>query len=137
MPWYIWLVLGLMLMTYEIFVPGFVIFWFGVAALCVMVLALLKFPVWFQLLSFAIFSLVFTLLSRKFFKKVVSLPEKVSGPERLIGKSVYVITPLKDRPNYYIVKTENDEWLAYSTQNLAEGEIRKVVDVKGNYLIIE
>ncbi|MEO0198358.1 MAG: NfeD family protein [candidate division WOR-3 bacterium] len=137
MPWYIWLVLGLMLMTYEIFVPGFVIFWFGVAALCVMVLALLKFPVWFQLLSFAIFSLVFTLLSRKFFKKVVGLPEKVSGPERLIGKSVYVITPLKDRPNYYIVKTENDEWLAYSTQNLAKGEIRKVVDVKGNYLIIE
>lgn len=137
MPWYIWLIIGLILMTYEIFVPGFVIFWFGVAALCVMVLALLKFPVWIQLFSFAIFSLIFTLLSRKFFKKVVSAPEKVSGPERLIGKSVYVITPLKDRPNYYIVRTENDEWLAYSTQSLNGGEIRKVVEVKGNYLIIE
>ncbi|MGB9824233.1 MAG: NfeD family protein [Candidatus Hydrothermia bacterium] len=102
-----------------------------------MFLAILKVPIWLQLLSYAIFSLVFTILSRKFFKSLVKTPEKVTGPERLIEKTVLIIAPLKERPNYYIVKAEDDEWLAYSTKPLKEGDLAQVKGVRGNYLVIE
>ncbi|MGB1808633.1 MAG: NfeD family protein, partial [Porticoccaceae bacterium] len=64
-----WLVLGLVLIVAEIFIPSFTILWFGLGALVVGVAALLfEIPFSIQVLIWTVFSVLFTVLWFKLVK---------------------------------------------------------------------
>jgi membrane protein implicated in regulation of membrane protease activity len=67
MSWWVWFVLGFLLLGGEVVTPGsFYLFFFGLGAVCVGLLGLvgLEGPVWGQWLLFTLFSLLFLVLVR-------------------------------------------------------------------------
>lgn len=68
MPWWLWLLLGLILASLELATAGgFYLIFFGVAALLIGVLSAMGFggPVWVEWAGFAIFSVVLVLAFRR------------------------------------------------------------------------
>jgi membrane protein implicated in regulation of membrane protease activity len=94
-----WIVLGLILLVLEVLMPGIFLIWFGAAALVTGIFALLLLDIagfgWqSQLLLFLILSVVFPLVSRKFFgssKREVDEPLLNRRGEQLIGQRAFLI----------------------------------------------
>ena len=82
-----WLVLGVVLVVAEIFIPSFTILWFGLGALVVGVVALLvDIPFSLQVLLWTVFSVVFTVLWFKLVKpRMVDSSNSQGARESAIG----------------------------------------------------
>ena len=64
-----WLVLGMLLVVAEIFIPSFTIFWFGLGALVVgLIMLALKLSFTAQILIWTVSSVLFTVLWFQYFK---------------------------------------------------------------------
>ena len=141
--WY-WLVLGMLLIIAEIFIPSFTVFWFGLGALIVaLILWLLPdMAVSWQLFVWAIASIVFTLLWFKFFKPLMTDRTKAGiSKEAVLGESGQVIKiPQQDRRGIVRFATPllgADEWPFICQQAVASGDRVFVKEVSGNTLIVE
>lgn len=141
--WY-WLVLGMLLIIAEIFIPSFTIFWFGLGALIVALMLWLLPDTSFswQLFVWAIASIVFTFLWFKFFKPLMTDRTKAGiSREAVLGESGQVIKiPQDDRRGIVRFATPllgDDEWPFICRQEVAAGDRVIVRDVSGNTLIVE
>ena len=98
-PW-TWWVLGLLLLTVEVFLPGFFFLWFGVAALIIGTSALLfNWPWQFQIVGFAVVSVIAALVGRRFggaADKPSSDPHLNLRGERLVGRSFVLDEPIME-----------------------------------------
>jgi membrane protein implicated in regulation of membrane protease activity len=141
--WY-WLVLGMLLIIAEIFIPSFTVFWFGLGAIIVaLILWLLPdMAVSWQLFIWAIASIVFTFLWFKFFKPLMTDRTKAGiSREAVLGESGQVIKiPQEDRRGIVRFATPllgADEWPFICGQAVVSGDRVFVKDVSGNTLIVE
>lgn len=138
MPWYIWLVLGIVLCTAEIFIPGFVILWFGISAIFVAFLALIGLNKIFQWIIFIISSFVLILLTRRLAEKLTKTRDEHVGPESLIGKEAIVIEEIDPIEGKYLVKVNGTEWVGrVLSKKPSKGERLHIREVRGNTLILE
>ena len=134
MAWWLWMALGLGLLAAEIVTPGgFYVFFLGLAALLVGVLAGLGAggPVWFQWFLFSALSVTAVLALRE--PLVRRLATRRAGPvDSLVGE---IAVPLDDLPPGAIGKAElrGSAWTARNvdTRTLARGERSRVVEVEG------
>ena len=71
-PVWIWMYVGAFLMLAELISPGFVVFFFGLAAATVSLLKWIfpSLPLWGQLAAFSILSILYLLVLRKYIKSV-------------------------------------------------------------------
>ena len=96
-----WLILGLLLIIAELFIPSFTIFWFGLGALLVGVLLLLipSLPLTGQLLLFALASILFTYLWFRYLRPLMSDRTKAGlSREAALGETGQVIqVPVEGR----------------------------------------
>lgn len=134
MAWWIWLLLGLLLMLGELVTPGgFYIFFFGIGALIVGVLAgfNLAGPAWFQ---FILFSLVSVLALWLFREKLLELTRSRTTHvvDSLIGETAITLDEIAANG---IGKAEarGTSWTAHNLgdQALARGARCKVERVEG------
>jgi len=91
MPWWVWFVLGFLLLGGEVLTPGgFYLLFFGFGALCVGLLGLvgLAGPLWGQWFLFTLFSVLFLVLVRPRFLGRLRTPEGVE--DTLVGESALV-----------------------------------------------
>lgn len=138
-----WLVFGMLLIVSEIFVPSFIMVWFGLGA--IIVGSLLKFvdiSLTYQLLIWAISSVTFIILWFKFVRPLaVDRTKAGMGKESIINETGMVIkTPAngqRGKMRFSTPKLGNDEWLILSEQDLSDGDRVRVVGVSGNSLIVE
>lgn len=138
-----WLVLGILLIVSEIFVPSFIMVWFGLGALIVG--GLLKFTdigLTYQLLIWAVSSIVFILLWFKFVRPLAVDRTKAGlGKESIINETGMVIkvpaNGQRGKMRFSTPKLGNDEWLILSEQELADGDRVRVISVSGNSLVVE
>lgn len=138
MPWYIWLVLGIVLCTAEIFIPGFVILWFGISAIFVSLLALIGLNRIFQWIIFIILSFVLILLTRRLAEKLTKTRDEHVGPESLIGKEAIVIEEIDPIEGKYLVKVNGTEWVGKAlSKKPSKGERLHISEVRGNTLLLE
>ena len=89
-----WLVLGMVLMLAEIFIPSFTIFWFGLGAIVTACLLWLMpdMDLTWQLLIWALASTVFSILWFKFFKPLMVDRTKAGiSREAIVGESGLVV----------------------------------------------
>lgn len=130
---WIWLYIGGFLMLAELLAPGFVVFFFGLAAATVGLFILFlpeSFhlgPAW-QLALFSFFSILYLVTLRRYVKSVFlgdTADAKTLGGEYVgrLGRVVAAIRP--DVPGRVIVG--DSEWTASATQAIAEGTEVKVV----------
>jgi len=126
--WY-WLVLGMLLIIAEIFIPSFTVFWFGLGAIIVALIVWLlpDMALSWQLFNWAIASIVFTFLWFKFFKPLMTDRTKAGiSREAAIGESGQVIRiPEEGRRGIVRFATPllgADEWPFICEQKVSSGD---------------
>ena len=137
-----WIVFGLMLAGLEIFAPGFVIIWFGAAAIIVgLLLLVVKLTFTLQLLLWAVLSVALLalwhwLVSPRMRDKTLAGLSR----EAILGK---VGTVLEYSSEYGRGSLRfpapvlgNDEWEILSEDPLNSGDRVIVKDVSGNTLVV-
>jgi len=137
-----WLVLGLVLIVAEIFIPSFTILWFGLGALVVGVAALL-FEISFsiQVLIWTVFSVLFTVLWFKLVKpKMVDSSNSQAARESAIGESGQVIKlPAGDTKGKLRFSTPilgEDEWEFSCEAEVDLGDRLHIQEISGNVLVV-
>lgn len=142
-PWH-WIVFGIGLMIFEMFLTTFFILWFGAAAVIVGTLAYFvpDLSVNFQILTWTILSSV---LAWSWFKylKPLSIDRTKAGlsKESIVGEIGQVlVVPIEDKRGKLRFPAPilgDDEWIIMSQDTLAIGDRVTVVDVSGNSLIVK
>ena len=115
-PWIVWVAIGIICIIIEIFTPGFLFLSFGVGAILTGLAALIIPSIAFQILTFAVITLVVFLLSRKFSKKLISADYEETNVKALVGKTGKVTQQIPTNEKGY-VKIGGEEWAAVSKDN--------------------
>ena len=93
MPWWIWILVGFVLLAAELLTPGgFYLFLFGCGALMVGLLTALEWsgPLWLQGVLFSLFSVLSVLIFRgPLVRKMQGETGQHSGVDRLVGEIAY------------------------------------------------
>ena len=139
-PVWLWMYVGAFLMLAELVLPGFVMFFFGLAAVTVSLFKWLfpALPTWAQLAAFSVFSIVYILVLRRYLKKVfkgdteqtASIQNEFLGR---IGRVVEIVRP--DVPGRIMLG--DAEWMATSAMRLDVGTEVKVVSQNNLTLRVE
>jgi len=143
MVYWHWLVLGMVLMIAEMFVPSFTIFWFGLGALIVGGVYWL-FPglsLSWQLFLWAVSSAAFTVLWFRFFKPLMPDRTKAGIPREAILGEVGRVVKIPVEKNEGIVRFTtpllgSDEWPFICEEKVNIGDRVYVKDISGNTLIV-
>ncbi|NLC70846.1 MAG: NfeD family protein [Desulfuromonadaceae bacterium] len=139
-----WLVLGMILMIAEIFIPSFTIFWFGlggIVAAAVLWLAPDLSLSW-QLLVWVAASSVFAFLWFRFVKPLMTDRTKAGiSREAIVGECGMVVkAPENGRRGilrFTIPILGSDEWSFICGELVSVGERVRVRDISGNDLIVD
>lgn len=139
-----WLVLGMILILAEIFVPSFTILWFGLGAV-VMAVVLLAAPamsVAWQLFVWALASCIFTFLWFKYFRPLMADRTKAGiSREAALGECGQVVKApgpgVRGVVRFTTPLLGSDEWRFICEQNVCPGDRICVKDISGNTLIME
>lgn len=137
-----WLVLGLLLVTAEIFVSGFILFWFGLSALVMGLLLLgVDMPITLQLILWAALSvgmLIFWLKRMK--PKWKDRTTSGMAFEALTGQVGSVIESnagkSRGRLRFPAPILGEDEWTFICNAEVAIGDRVRVQDISGNALVV-
>lgn len=139
-----WLVLGMILIMAEIFVPSFTIFWFGLGGLVVAGLLLLFSGISFtwQLLIWAVASCGFTFLWFKFIRpKMTDRTRAGISREAVIGETGQVIRkPDGGRRGMVRFATPllgSEEWPFICDAVIEVGDRISVAEISGNTLVVK
>lgn len=133
-----WIIIGLILMTMEMLVPGAFFLWIGLSALINGAIVWI-FPMTslaFQLFIFAVMAPIVTWAGRKYFK----MSQKSDAPllnlrvKQLIGKKIVLSHPIVDGQAQIIVG--DSVWKAEGP-DLPAGSHVVIVDVRGNVLVVK
>jgi len=139
-----WIVFGIALMLFEIFLGSFFIFWFGAAAVVVGLL-LIPFPVITeteQIIIWAVSSTAFALAWFKLIKPLnVDKTKAGLSREALLGEIGQVLKipngEKRGKIRFPAPVLGSDEWLIISQEDLVIGDRVSVVDLSGNSLIVK
>jgi inner membrane protein len=138
-----WLVLGMILIITEIFMPSFTVFWFGLGAIVVAGILWLAphLSLSWQLFVWAIASCLFTFLWFKFFRPLMTDRTKAGiAKEAIMGENGQVIrVPVENKNGMVRFTTPllgSDEWPFICDEPVALGDRVAVKDISGNTLIV-
>ena len=127
-------------MLAELASPGFVVFFFGLAAATVSLCKWLfpALPLWAQLAAFSVFSIVYILVLRKYLKKVFTgdTEQTASIQNEFVGRIGRVVEIVRsDVPGRIMLG--DAEWTATSAKRLDVGTEVKVVSQDNLTLRVE
>ena len=141
--WYHWLILGMLLMLGEMLVPSFTLLWFGLAALLIGLVLLIRpdMALSLQLLIWAAASIAFTVLWFKFFKPTMIDRTKAGvSREAVTGETGTVIKAPQDDirgiVRFSMPLLGSDEWEFICREDCSVGDRVEVIDVSGNTLVV-
>lgn len=138
-----WLVLGMILMGLEIFVPTFTILWFGIGAVAVglVLLAVPGLGLALQILLWVVLSALCTFVWFRYLKRMA--PDRTKAGlsiEAIIGETGMVITvPAEHRRGTLRFSRPllgAEEWQFMCDQAVAVGDRVVVQNVSGNTLVV-
>ena len=137
MTWYIWLILFLAFLGFEIISTGIFFFLcFATGALFAMLFSLLGATFQTELIIFCVISLCSILLIRPLFKKYFSKKTIETNVDSLINSSAIVTEEIKPA-NAGKIKIEGEVWLAVSEEAIAVGETVIIQSVDGTKLHVK
>lgn len=137
-----WLVLGVLLIIGEIFIPSFTILWFGLGALVVGLVALLiDMPFSIQVLLWTISSVLFTVLWFRLIKpKMEARNNDGLARESAIGESGLVIKLPAGQSNgkvrFSTPVLGEDEWEFSCDTDVELGDRLHIKEISGNVLVV-
>lgn len=139
-PVWIWMYVGAFLMLAELISPGFVVFFFGLAAATVSLLKWIfpSLPLWGQLAAFSILSILYLLVLRKYIKSVFmgEKDESLSINNEYVGRVGRVVEVIRPEVPGRILLGDA-EWAAQSATRLEPGTEVRVVAQENLTLRVE
>jgi membrane protein implicated in regulation of membrane protease activity len=132
----VWIIAGLVLAALEMVVPGFVIIWFGVAAVVTGILAVFVHNPFIQFGVFIVLSGLMVVFSQRIARRITHKEPEQVGANRMVGVTGIVVQPIVP-PELGRVKVNGDEWRATATCEIPAGGSVRVVAVVGTHLIVE
>ena len=141
-PSIIWAIFGVILFLMELFMPGLVIFFFGLGALVTALTTSLSITVSLnsQLVVFIITSTLALLLFRKLIKKKFMGKSEMSDSDNYnieIGKIVSVIELIEPSEVGGKVRYLGSPWSAESSERIGPGESVRITGFKNLTLLVE
>ncbi len=138
-----WLVFGMLLIIFEIFLPSFTALWFGLGAMLVglAVFTTPELAVGWQIFIWAVASAIFTLSWFKYFKPLAVDRTKAGlSREAIVGETAQVIKAAQGEERGHLRFTTpilgSEEWPFICTDEVRVGDRVVVKDVSGNTLIV-
>jgi len=134
-----WLIAGVILIAFEMFVPGVVFMWVGIAAIITGVVAWAApdLSLEWLLIIFAVLSVISVVSGRMYLKKhplATDHPKLNHRGQRYVGRTFVLSEPIVD--GYGKIKVDDSTW-KISGPDLATGTKVEVVDVDGTVLKVE
>lgn len=110
--WAVWIAIAIVCLIIELGSGDFFVTCFAIGALCAMLTSFLCVPLWFQILAFALCSVLSIIFIRpSLLKHVHNRKERLSNADALIGRTGTVIEAIAPEGFGY-VKVDGDEWKA-------------------------
>ena len=135
--WHLWLILGAVLLTAEIFVPGFVLAGLGIAAFVAGFAHFASDSLGWAMLAFSVASLLFFFgirpLAVRTFMDDKPSPFVVNA---MIGKRV-VISDSPDLGGGMQTHFRDTLWSVQSDDDLMEGDEAEIIEVKSTVLVVK
>lgn len=138
-----WLILGIVLVVAEIFIPSFTVIWFGLGAIVVGLVKALVPDMGFTvaLVLWIVMSCLFTFLWFKFFKpKMVDRTTAGISKEAVMGETGHVIrAPVENMRGVVRFATPvlgDDEWEFLCKDAVEVGDRVYIAEISGNTLIV-
>ncbi len=129
-PVWLWMYVGAFLMLAELVSPGFVVFFFGLAAATVSFVKWMfpALPMWGQLAAFSVFSILYLVLLRRYVKRVFygDMEETASIQNEFVGRIGRVVETVRPEVPGRIMLGDA-QWAATAATRLEVGTEVKVV----------
>lgn len=134
----IWIIALVVFLVIEGATVGLVSVWFALGSLCAMVAAMLKAPIWLQILVFLVVSAVSMYFTRPIVKKYINGRVVPTNADILIGKECRVVETIDNLAGTGAVYVGGKTWTARSTDDavISEGELVKAERIEGVKLIV-
>jgi len=140
MPYWYWLIAGLVLILLEIATPSFIVIWFGIAALLTGIVSVWVTSATVQILFFTVCSLISFLVGWfGFVRRWKARSTTGQGKESVLGE-VGIVSQVRGGAftegvvRFQIPVLGTDEWPFVSDDPLAVGDRCVIVDIVGNRL---
>ena len=135
----IWLIAMVVFLIVEGIVPGLVSIWFAIGALAALLSALLRAPLWLQVVWFLLVSVAALALTRPLAKKYVNARTQPTNADRILGRECVVREPIDNLQGTGAVAVDGKVWTARmedDAQSAAEGEVVIAKRIEGVKLIV-
>ena len=136
----VWLAAMIVLLIVEGMAPGLVSIWFALGALAAMISAMLKAPLWLQIVWFVAVSALSLLLTRPLAKKYVNAHTTATNADMAIGRDCVVTEEIDNIRGTGAVTVGGKIWTARMASpdgKAAKGETLRVLRIEGVKLIVE
>ena len=136
----VWLVAMVVLLIVEALVPGLVSVWFALGALAALLAALLKAPIWLQVVWFLAVSVATLCLTRPLAQKYVNARTQPTNADALIGRDCAVTEEINNIAGSGAVKVGGQVWTARTEDEgtvIPAGEVVKIIRIEGVKLIVK
>ena len=136
----VWLVAMIVLLIAEGLAPGLVCIWFALGALAALISALLKAPLWLQLLWFVVVSVATLLITRPLAKKYVNAHTVRTNADMAIGQDCVVTEAIDNMAGTGAVNVGGKIWTARMADvdgRAEKGAVLRVLRIEGVKLIVE
>ena len=133
-----WLVLAVVFAIFEASTAALVSIWFALAAVVAFLATFLGIPFWAQLSIFAVFSVIFLLLTKKVVKRIQDTPKVRTNADLVIGKSALVTEEIDNVKSAGRVKIDGQDWSARSLTGdvFVPGQMVRVHKIEGVKVLV-
>ena len=136
-PWHLWMILGVLLLTAEIFVPGFVLAGLGLSAFVAAAAHLFSDSLGWALVAYSLSALVFLAGIRPLaLRTFMDSRPSPFGVNAMIGKRV-VISDSPDVGGGLQPILRDTSWSVQSDDDLMEGDEAEIIGVKSTVLVVK
>ena len=137
---WVWLALLVVFVVFELVTTSLTTIWFAGGSLVAFIMAMLKAPVWTQILVFFVVSVVLLIFTRPVLTKVLKVGSARTNVDSLIGQKARVIVGINNNEAIGYALVCGQEWTARAEDDddiIPEGTIVEVVRVSGVKLIVK
>ena len=137
--WWIWVIVGVLLIIGEIFTAGFFLIWFGIAAIIAGIIAFFELSVVWQGVAFLIISGILLAGTRQLAERYTKKQPPGIGADRFIGKVGVVLEDIDNDKNTGRVRVEEDKWRADSLEGdiITKDSKVQVIKIEGTHVVVK
>lgn len=135
MPWWVWLIIALVLGITEVLSTTFVLMWIAIGGVITAVMALFVPDLWLQTGIFAVASAALLVITRPSVRKWRGVQTIPTPADRMVGKIGLVVTA-PQQEQLGTIRIQGELWSVSSNETLTRGMEVVVVKADSSVLVV-